>query len=222
MAKTKKAAPPKAPKVEVGEFLPALAGKINAHLEKAEQITGKAYDHRLAAALELEKARQECAAKKVNFKKWCEVNVKHAYESVRKLARIGASEDPPKALADLRAGVKRAMKKSRVKKARIAADPVAVAETALATMKEPEAVKFIEKQAKKHNVQAKVAGSGDKLADAKFAFDALSSAEKIELLAYAAEKTGAEVKLFGKDVRDDKVVEQLAQLALPRRRRRVA
>ena len=219
MAKAKKAASSKAPKIAVGEFLQPIAGKINAHLEKAQQIDGKADDHRLAAALELDSARKDCEKNKVNFKKWCEVNVKHAYESVRKLARIGASEDPPKALADLRLGVKKAMKKSRDKKAKHAADPVAVAETAIATMGEPKAVKFIEAQARKHNIPAKVAGSGDKLADAKFAFDALGSAEKIELLAYAAEKTGAEVKLFGKDVK-----EALAPAAAepPRRRRRVA
>ena len=216
MAKTKKAAPPRAPKPEVSEFLQPLAHEINARLEKAEQIIGKADDHRLAAALKLEQARKECAAKKVNFKKWCEANVKHAYESVRKLVRIGGSEDPPKALSDLRAGVKKAMKKSRAKKAARAAGPVAVAETALATMKDAEAVKFIEKQAKKHNVAAKTAGSGDALADAKFAFDALTANEKIELLKYAAEKTGAEVTLCGKWVKD---VEPVPPAPAVRRRR---
>ena len=220
MAKEKKAALPKAPRVEVGEFLLPLAHEINVRLDKAEQITGKAYDHRLAAALKLEQARKECEARKVNFKKWCETNVTHSYESVRKLARVGGSENPPKALADLRAGVKRAMKKSRAKKAKIAADPVAVAETAIATMKEPEAVKFIEKQAKKLNVAPKAAGTGDKLADAKFAFDALSAAEKIKLLAYAAEKTGAQVTLFGKDVKE--AAEPADAAVAPRRRRRVA
>ena len=219
MAKMKKAAPPKAPKPEVSEFLQPLAHEINVRLEKADQIAGKADDHRLAAALKLEQARKECAAKKVNFKKWCEANVKHAYESVRKLVRIGGAEDPPKALADLRAGVKKAMKKSRAKKAKIAADPVAVAETALATMKDAEAVKFIEKQVKKHNVAVKTAGSGDELADAKFAFDVLSSTQKIELLIYVAEKTGAEVTLFGKPIKEAVAPATPAPVA---RRRRVA
>lgn len=211
MMKTKKKAA-----LKVGEFLPTLAREINVRLEKATQIEGKADDHRLAATLKLAEAKTRCEAQKVNFKKWCEANIKYSYENVRKLAAIGLSADPPKALADLRAGTKKAMKKSRAKARATASDPAAVADTAIATMPEADAAKFIERQARKHGVDAKRPSAG--LEEVKLAFDALSADDKVKLLAYAAEKTGAEVKLFGEKVAAN--IEAAPATPAPRRRRK--
>ena len=202
MARTKKTAKAPAKKtatVKVKGFLPEIAKEVNTRLELAQQIEGKADDHRLAAALGLENAKKECKKAKVNFKKWCEANVKWKYETVRKLARIGASSNPPKALQDLREGVKKAVKKSRATKAATAADPVAVATKAISAMPDEERQDFIRSQVATSGVAV---GGASTLADAKFAFDGLPADDKIKLLAYAAEKTGAQVKLFGEDVSD--------------------
>ena len=216
---------PKKTKPEVGTFLPGIAKEINARLEKAAQIIGKADDHRLSAALKLEEARQKCKAERVNFKKWCETNVKHAYETVRKLVRVGGAPDPKLALEDLRGGVKKAMKKTRAKKRTAAADPVAVAETAIATMEDDAAAKFIAGQVKKRNVavDAKAKGSGDPLADAIFAFDALDQSRQLLLLAHVAAKLAATVTIFDQPL--DKLIAAGSAPAQPtgtRRRRRVA
>ena len=99
--------------VEETKKLAPLAKEINVRLEKATGMEDKAYDHRLAAALQLQKAKEQCAVAKVPFKTWCEENVDQSYESVRKLAAVGAADDPKKALEDLRGKNKEANKKLR-------------------------------------------------------------------------------------------------------------
>ena len=78
--------------------LAPVAKEINVRLEKAAQSDGKAFDHRLAAAIQLDAARQMCVERKINFKSWAEENVTQSFETVRKLVAIGASEDPQLAL----------------------------------------------------------------------------------------------------------------------------
>lgn len=82
--------------------LEPVAKKINVRLEKAAGLDDKAYDHRLAAAIELDGAKKQCETAKINFKKWCEDNVSQSYGTVKKLAQVGGADDPAKALEDLR------------------------------------------------------------------------------------------------------------------------
>lgn len=96
--------------------LPAFAKVINVRLEKANKLDDNAADHRLAAAIELDKAKTQCSAAGVKFPDWCAENVEQSYDTVRKLAVIGGAEDPKLALEDMRGKNKDANKKLRDKK----------------------------------------------------------------------------------------------------------
>lgn len=95
--------------------LAVLAKEINVRLEKASKLEGDAFDHRLAAAIQLGSAKANCEEKNINFKKWCERHVKLAYDSARKLATVGQSNTPKLALEDLRARTAEAMRRNRTK-----------------------------------------------------------------------------------------------------------
>lgn len=95
--------------------LAPLAKEINHRLKEAEQIEGKAFDHRLAACLQLDQAKRRCVKSKINFKNWCDENIAQSYETVRKLAACGGAKKPALALEDLRARTARAMRVSRAK-----------------------------------------------------------------------------------------------------------
>ena len=109
----------------VSTKLDPMAKEINVRLEKAAKADSQADDHRLAAAIRLGDAKDFCTDEKVNFKDWCTKNVEQAYETVRKLATIGQSEDPAKALEDMRTRNKSDNQKSREKKKAEAAKPPA-------------------------------------------------------------------------------------------------
>lgn len=115
--KAKKAAEAKAKGAQTTALkaLAPMAKEINHRLEKADKMVDDAYDHRLAAALQLDAAKKRCAKSKINFKDWCSNNVIQAYETVRKLVAIGGSENPQKALEDMRGKNKAQQKKSRDK-----------------------------------------------------------------------------------------------------------
>ncbi len=102
--------------VSLRELAP-VAKEINVRLEKASQADGKAFDHRLAAAIQLENARGICEERKLNFKKWTDENVDLAYETVKKLVQVGAADDPKLALEDMRLKNKAANKALRDRKA---------------------------------------------------------------------------------------------------------
>ena len=138
----KKAAAKKPVKVaiDVATFEQAAAREINVRLQKAAEIEGKADDHRLAAALKLAEAKAKCDAASINFKKWCEANVEQKFETVRKLAVVGAAKEPAKALADLREGTRQSVAKSRekAKAAKALPAPSMDAKTVIETAMAPE------------------------------------------------------------------------------------
>ena len=94
-----------------------FAKEINVRLEKASKSEDKAYDHRLAAALKLDEAKRTCHNGRINFKQWCEENVKQSYETVRRLAAVGGAQDPKQALEDMRYKNKKANKQFRDRQA---------------------------------------------------------------------------------------------------------
>ena len=114
-AKEKKAAKAKAQIASAFRTLQPYAKEISIRLEKADRMEDDAYDHRLAAALQLAKAREIAKEAGVGFGKWCEDVVGRPYNTVRKLVTVGASEDPALALEDLRGRNKDYNKKARVK-----------------------------------------------------------------------------------------------------------
>lgn len=103
-------------KAETERKLPSMAREINVRLEKAETMEHKADDHRLAAAQVLGEAKTRCEAAKMSFKDWCETAIVaegRSFETIRKLASVGQSDEPALALADMRGKNKAANKKHR-------------------------------------------------------------------------------------------------------------
>lgn len=136
--------------------LAATAKEINQVMELAARADQQADDRRLTAALALEKARKLCEKRKVNFKKWCEREVKQSYETVRKLVAVGGSPNPKQALEDMRNRNKKANKKLREKKTMLLAGktppedaPYIRAEKALAAMKDKDQHTFLDSKAQK-------------------------------------------------------------------------
>ncbi len=93
--------------------LAPLAKEINSRLEKAVQMEGKGFDHRLAAALRLADAQKKCKELGLTFKAWAETNVKRSIDEVYRLATVGGAKDPRLALENMRAGGKARQAKHR-------------------------------------------------------------------------------------------------------------
>ena len=76
--------------------LTELAHEINVRLQKAD-------DHRLSASLKLAEAKTACKTAGISFKTWVgrEIN-QISYPEAARLAKIGGSPDPAKALEDMR------------------------------------------------------------------------------------------------------------------------
>jgi hypothetical protein len=83
-----------------------LAHKINVCAAKAD-------DYRVAAAQHLAEAKHICGERGITFKEWVRDNVKFSYDESRKLAVAGESEDPAKAIEDMRVRSRQSMGKSR-------------------------------------------------------------------------------------------------------------
>ncbi len=90
------------------------AKAINASFVKVAKLDGQANDNRLIAAVRIAAVKATCDKAKINFKKWCEESItEQGYETVRKLAMVGASDNPAEALAALRDNNKQANKAAR-------------------------------------------------------------------------------------------------------------
>jgi len=115
VVKETKPAPGKITVEAAEKKLAPLSHEINVRFEKIEQLDGKANDHRLAAAINLENAKKLCTASGISFKEWTAANIKQSYETVRKLAAVGAAPNPQLALEDMRKKNKEANAKLRNK-----------------------------------------------------------------------------------------------------------
>lgn len=168
----------------VTEELKPLAKEINERFSLATKLDGKADDHRLAAAIQLEAARQKCEAAGIAFKTWATDNVKgQAYETIRKLVAIGASENPKLALEDLRAKNALANKALRERVAeRAKADGAEGEDGGDGSTPEPRA---------RTTRNAEVLVGVDAL---KAAFNTLKASEKVAFATWAAVEIGAELK----------------------------
>lgn len=91
-----------------------LAHEINVRLQKVD-------DHRLSATLKLAEAKVACKAAGISFKEWVSAKIKFVgYAEATRLAKIGASPDPAKALEDMRLKVRKAVKNHASKKSDLA------------------------------------------------------------------------------------------------------
>ena len=112
------------------------AKDINGRFAVIERSEKKTDDHRLAAAILIASAKERCGEAKINFKAWCEENLrlppreqdgeprKLSYETIRKLAPVGQAENDEEGsgllmLEDMR---NRNAEANRAKRERDAAD----------------------------------------------------------------------------------------------------
>lgn len=105
----------KAKQQKAKDFLAPIAKEINHRLKQAEKMESDGLNHRLAASIQAARAKEQCKANQINFKSWCDAHLTMTYENIRKLARIGASDDPKLALDDMRAKAVIAQAKQREK-----------------------------------------------------------------------------------------------------------
>ena len=90
------------------------AKAINASFIKAAKCDSQGDDNRLTAAVRIAAVKATCDKAHIKFKAWCEENItEQSYENVRKLAAVGASDNPAQALADMRSNNKAANKAAR-------------------------------------------------------------------------------------------------------------
>ena len=88
--------------------LPDLAHKINV-------CVGKADDYRVTAACHLAEAKRLCKEEGKVFKEWVVKNIEFSYTEAVRLATAGGSDDPEKAIADMRQKTKAKVQKHRAK-----------------------------------------------------------------------------------------------------------
>ena len=173
-----------------------LGKEINTRLDKADKYATQAADHRVAAALQLAAAKDVCDSGKINFKEWCDnifAEVQgRSYESVRKLARAGASGDEEQtrlAIEHMRLKEAEASKKARDKKkteSKKPVDPETMAETAMESLDDDKVTDLVSKMAKKRGLKLIENTEMSPLERAMFAFDELNDEDKMELIKYAS------------------------------------
>ena len=101
--------------------LDTLAREINARLTKADEIEGKANDHRIAAGLQLIAARKRVDAGEavddtgagIGWEHWCAININRSQRDVRRVMRIAGRKDPTAALEAERDTAREGMARSR-------------------------------------------------------------------------------------------------------------
>jgi hypothetical protein len=191
--------------------LAPMAKEVNVRLEKATRLTDDAYDHRLAAALQLDEAKTRCKAAKIPFEKWCTENLTQSYETVRKLAVVGAADDPVKALEDMRGKNKAANKKSRAKTAGKRAEKPAGPQGPKQTpadriiegfkhIKDDQGANLVKSQAERYGLKLVTQDAKPVSRDTtnpvtaiKTLFQAASAADKLAVLTWAAAEVGVQV-----------------------------
>ncbi|MEE9598178.1 MAG: hypothetical protein V3V96_15510 [Acidiferrobacterales bacterium] len=191
--------------------LNSTAKEINVRLEKAKTANQKAQDHRLAAALLLAEARTKCNEGGVKFKSWVADNIMQSYDTVRKLASVGASENPTEALENIRLANKEhsVTKRKKLTKAKELEQKVTPYQRAT------KAVEVLEDQVQL-NLATSIVGKADlvvisktelkeikKLATSKdsgtaletviIAFDTLSLSDRMRLVEYGAKRVGVTI-----------------------------
>lgn len=84
------------PHTPVKPTLDELAHEINVRFQKGE-------DQRLSASIKLAEAKARCEEEGISFKAWVAEKIKFvSYIEATRLAKIGAADDPAKAIEDMR------------------------------------------------------------------------------------------------------------------------
>ena len=89
-------------------WLENTAKRVNAVVSKIETYDGKADNFRATLSVHLAEAEEVCKGNGIKFKEWAEQNVvrldgeAYSYGEIRRLVRVGNSDDPIAAIADMR------------------------------------------------------------------------------------------------------------------------
>lgn len=211
--------------------LAPIAKEVNIRMDKAAKMEDDAYDHRLAAALQLADASARCAKAKIKFKDWVDESINQSYETARKLVTIGKSKNPEEALEDmrvknklanaalrLRKAIKAPVEKETVTKAAGKKAPVQTptirAMEALKVMPESEAVNLIKSTAQSHGLEVVSSSEASAVRTAKFSagdsarvriraiFDKCSAEEKCQIVDDLSLELGIENSKGGSPIKD--------------------
>ena len=85
-----------------------LANKINVCVSKLD-------NYRATVAVHLADAKALCKVEGVTFKAWAKDNIKLSYHETVRLAKVGESDDPTKAIADMREKTRATVQRRRAK-----------------------------------------------------------------------------------------------------------
>jgi hypothetical protein len=183
---------------KVAVELEPLARKIQVRFDQANKAETRADDHRVAAAIHLAEAEVACKRLKISFQAWTKATFKQSYGELRRLVVAGNSNDPTKAIADLRAGAAQRMAKARAKTKALPPPtlrtPIDVATEALSALGDAATVGFITERAKHLGlvVVSKTDAVNPETIEKRF--DGLGASAKMKFLAWAAESVGAKVE----------------------------
>ena len=197
----------KAKDTAVLRSLVPVAKEINTRLEKATALDEKAGDHRLAAALQLDKARQVCKASKITFKGWVQANIEYSLDEVKKLVAVAAKPDPAKALADMRAGVAQRSRELRARRKALRDAPPPSPAEVLDALSDEQALEVVAKKAesvgmrviseaeleKQRGFDAPMLEGSRTVAGMRTAFLALRPSEKLMFVKWAGDAIGVVV-----------------------------
>ena len=89
---TKRAIQQKATQERNRRWLKPSATKVNRAMDKYVEHRIKSDDARLVAAVVISEANQQCKDCGLSFKQWASDNLRHSWESIRKLIPIGDAE----------------------------------------------------------------------------------------------------------------------------------
>lgn len=232
----KRAEAEKAKAKKIAEFhkiVDPLAKEINVRMEKADKLESDADDHRVAAALQLAKAKETCRETGQSFEKWCaEVIPQRSFETLRKLAYAGAKEDVKLAIADMRAKNNATNQKHNKKKSLLAAEgkkalgkkmttqapaPELVARDVLAELPDAKRTEIVQEAAKKLGLAVVTTEEAKTAADKappkitaslegmKTLFQGLDTKARIDFVVWAGKLIGATVTVpdFLKEAKAD-------------------
>ena len=229
--------------------LAPIAKEVNIRMEKAAQMEDGAYDHRLAAALQLADASDRCAKAKIKFKEWVDESINQSYETARKLVTIGKSNNPEEALEEMRVKNKLANAALRLRKAiKAPVEKEAVTKTAgkkapvqtptirameaLKVMPDSEAVNLIKSTAQSHGLEVVSSDQARVVRDAKFSandsalvrirviFDKCSAEVKCQIVDDLSLEVGNEVVTVAPVNVDDIEMPDFLKVKTPKKSRR--
>ena len=207
-AKAQADAEQQAAQAAVLKTLKPIAKEIDSRLTKAVKYQEQANDHRLSASLHLAASKKAVEEVGLKFSDWAEAHIAdQSWQTIRKLAAVGASDNPAEALAEMREKNKAANKKLRDQSVTTpargstapASTPVDTALNAIDKMDEGTRKRLIQSVAGNEGLKVVEAGADaaetvvvGSVDTAKAAFLALPRKDRADFVAWAKDRINLE------------------------------